>query len=763
MNWTEPAPAPEHFSLPDLHPLVRQALARRGFRSTAEAEAFLFPEKYTPHPASEIPGLSQTAEIVMRAVKEQTQMCVWGDFDVDGQTSTTILWQTLKDLGANVTYHIPVRAEEGHGIRVPALKKVLEEGARLILTCDTGISEAEAGNYLSECGVELVITDHHSLPQKLPKAAAITNPHFLPEGHPLATLAGAGVAYKLAEELYAQAGMGEKTEELLDLACLGLVADLAVLVGDARYIVQRGLESLRHTRRLGLQVMYETARLNPEMLNEEHIGYEIGPRLNALGRLGDANPAVDFFTTTDSSKARVLASQLEGLNAQRQLLCKQVSQAAEDQLRKNPALLEEPVLVLWGREWEGGVVGIAASHLVERYHKPAILLSLPEEGPAHGSARSVEGVDITKAIAATKDLLLHYGGHPMAAGLALEREKVAEFRQRLAAEVRQQGGGVSREGELTIDGQVNLGEVSPELAEALEAMAPFGHGNEALVLTVKDLSLKGSTPMGRNKEHVKLTVQDQEGNEQKVLWWNGGEANQPTGRFDLAFKLRNSDWRGKQQTQMELIDFHLVNDGVLELKAGKLEVIDHRLTPAPWHDLERIRNKGKVMVWAEGEEKRKIGAKDRTELGPAEELVIWTTPASPDELRQALEIVRPGCVHLFAIPEPVQAVEAFVERLAGLLKYVLRAKNGKTTWTDLAAATAQREITVRKGVEWLAAQGKIGWTADEAGGVQVSAGTSRQDAAAGEKAWKEVQTLVTETEAFRKHFRAASKDTLIEM
>ncbi len=283
------------------------------------------------------------------------------------------------------------------------------------------------------------------------------------------------------------AGSSEATRHL-DLAALGLVADLARLTGDARYLVQLGLEALRNTQRLGLQIMMEMAELVPANLTEEHIGFVLGPRLNALGRLGDANPAVDLLTTSDAVRARVLATQLEGLNAQRQLLCSQVTRAAEAQLRANPALLAQPVLVLGHPAWPGGVVGIVASRLVERYRKPAILFSTPAGEPARGSARSVEGLNITAAIAAQKDLLLNFGGHPMAAGLSLEQEKLPEFTRRLAKTVAEMLGESEKEPVLEIDGWLSLPEITLDLARELESLAPYGPGNEKLTLATRALT-----------------------------------------------------------------------------------------------------------------------------------------------------------------------------------------------------------------------------------------------------------------------------------
>ncbi len=381
MEWFGPLPAAHPAPLPDLHPLVSQMLIRRGITTASAARAFIDPLAYSPTPPTELPGLADAAERVMRAVREGQSICVWGDFDVDGQTSTTILYQTLKDLGANVIYHIPVREQEGHGVNISTLTRVIDQGAQLILTCDTGISANAAVEFASSHGVEVVITDHHDLPEILPPACAITDPKFLPPGHPLSTLSGSGVAYKLAEKLYLLAGSTGSATTHLDLAALGLVADLASLTGDARHIVQGGLAALRNTQRLGLRVMMEMADIVPANLTEEHIGFVLAPRLNALGRLGDANPAVDLFTTSDLARARLLATQLEGLNHQRQLLCSQVTRAAEARLRAEPALLEQPVIMLANKAWPAGVIGIVASRLVERYRKPVILFSASEENP----------------------------------------------------------------------------------------------------------------------------------------------------------------------------------------------------------------------------------------------------------------------------------------------------------------------------------------------------------------------------------------------
>jgi single-stranded-DNA-specific exonuclease len=429
--WQSPAPI-QATDLDELglHPLISRALIRRGFRTPASARAFLEPGLYPVTPASALPDLDPALRRIWKALRQNERICVWGDFDVDGQTATTVLVQTLRAIGANVTYHIPVRARESHGIKVEYLKTEIDNGATLILTCDTGISEHEAVTYATSRGVDVLITDHHDLPEgRLPDALAVINPKRLPSNHPLYSLAGVGVAYKLAEALLENANTDLPPDSLLDLAALGLVADVADLTGDTRYLVQRGLAQLRRNQRLGLQIMLELAGTNPGQLTETHIGFTIGPRLNALGRLGDANPIVELLTTRDPSRARVLAAQLEGLNQQRRLLTSQVTRAALGQLQENPALLEQAALVLHHPEWPAGIIGIVAGRLAERYRKPTLLLTGTD--PIRGSARSVEGVHISEAIRACEKLLHGFGGHPMAAGLSLAAQNLSALRREL--------------------------------------------------------------------------------------------------------------------------------------------------------------------------------------------------------------------------------------------------------------------------------------------------------------------------------------------
>jgi len=400
LNWHLP---PEFNISPDLleftnDPLLAQLLVQRGLTTVDQARAFLNPDHYQPAPPEALSDMDIAVARLQQAIEDQESICVWGDFDVDGQTATTLLVSTLQDLGAKVHYYIPNRLTESHGIKIPALKRVLSDGVDLILTCDTGITEHEAITTAQTAGVEVIVTDHHDLADSLPSAQAIVNPKRLSNEHPLRELPGVGVAYKLAQALYQAHRHPTDSEPLLDLVALGIVADVARQTGDTRYLLQKGLEVLRQTTRIGLQALIDSANLNTDHLSEEHIGFWLAPRLNALGRLGDANLAVELLTTTDLSRARIIALQLEALNDRRKMLVDRVVIQALSQLEDTPSLADYHAIVLAAADWHPGVIGIAANRLVEKYGKPAILIALRPDGQGYGSARSILGCDIHQAI-----------------------------------------------------------------------------------------------------------------------------------------------------------------------------------------------------------------------------------------------------------------------------------------------------------------------------------------------------------------------------
>ncbi len=776
--WIEPAPVevPKAFQAAvGGHPLVARVLMARGIDTVEAAQAFFDPTQAPSVDPFDLPGMRAAVDRLETAIRGQEALVVWGDFDVDGQTSTALLVSVLSKLGARVSFHIPVREIESHGVNLPVLKTLIAEGARLILTCDTGITAHEAAGYARSQGVDFLITDHHDLPPELPDALAAVDPKRLPPDHPLSGLPGVGVAYELADALCRQMERSEIPPQFLDLAALGIVADLARQTGETRRLLQRGLEALRHTQRAGLKALMEIADVDQANLTEEHIGFLLGPRLNALGRLDDANVSVEFLTTTDPARARVIATQLDGLNTERKLLTDQVYQGALALIERQPELLEESALVLANPTWPGGVIGIVASRLVERFHRPVVMITAPPGQIARGSARSIEGVNITAAIAAHQDQLAGFGGHPMAAGLSFAAgpdisDRIALFRKSISKTVRGIAGDLKAETSLAIDGTLSLSDLSLDLVRDLERLAPFGPGNPPLTLASRELILIGHTKIGRNDEHLALTVEDKAGSTRKVIWWGGGStlpsSDLPQGRFDLAYSVRASNFRGQTEVQVEWIDARPLEETLPGTAPSiQVDIRDYRLAPQPIASIKSVLEQGEALVWAEANAVDKLAAVGihactRREIKPARALVIWTAPPGGKELRFVLEKAAPQAVYLVGILPEAVTIDAFIKRLAGLVKYTLSANEGRASLAALAGACAQREVTLQKGLEWLEARGHITLLSQAEGEVALVKGGQVRQAVLDNLAVT-IKALLEESAAYRAFFAGASVDSLL--
>lgn len=762
MRWLEPDPVEVLAALRSAiggHPLVAETLVRRGYAEVEAALAFLDPDRYHPAPASNLPDLSKAVSRLVTAIKHKERILVWGDFDVDGQTSTTILVSALQKLGADVGYHIPVRETESHGITVWKLKDYLNEGFSILLTCDTGVSAHEAVTLATANGLDVIVTDHHELPEELPKAYAVVNPRRLHEGHPLRELPGVGTAFKLVEGLYDWYGLQADLPQFLDLVALGIVADVAVQRRDTRHLLQRGLIALRATQRLGLLTLLENARLEAAHLTEGDIGFAIAPRLNALGRLADASPIVEFLTSSDLTRVRIQASQLESLNEQRKLLQDQVYGAAMAQLDRDPSLLDPYVIVLSHPTWPAGVNGLVAGRMASELYRPVILLTSPPGEPARGSARSPEGINITQAIAEHADLLQNYGGHAGAAGLALDPERIPGFRRSLSATIRRLLRDEVLEPTLRVDAFVPLSDLSLDLVRDLSRMAPFGSGNPPIMLATETLRVVSQSALGRSGDHVELTVQDTDGLSQRVIRWRGGSETTPEGYFDLAYSISVNEFRGERDLRLTWLDARPTQIPEVELARKTIELIDWRGSPNPLEALEGILAEGPAQVWAEAAAPPPPQARDRSKLEPAETLVIWTSPPSLEVLSEAVDQARPRRIHVFGIEPSAGDASAFLQQLAGLAKHAIR-RSVETSYAELAAASGQTEPVVRKGLDWLKAKGYT-TVRDSGDGLLSLTEGGGGDEALTERLTKEVRDLFREVSAYRRYFAHAEIRSLI--
>ena len=685
------------------HPVVSEMLIRRGITTPEQARRFLNPDLVTPASPLDLPNMQAGIATVNQAIKSGELITIWGDFDVDGQTATSLLLSALRQMGAQVNYTIPIRGRETHGISLPRLKEFIAAGTKLLLTCDTGVSEHESIAYARSHGVAVVVTDHHKLPLDLPNANSIIDPNFLPESHPLSALPGVGVAYKFMEALASLRQPDFDPFQFLDLVALGIVADVASLHGDNRYLLQKGLLALQKTQRLGLLKLIEKAELNRENIDEELIGYQIAPRLNAVGRLSDANPIVELMLTLDEGRAEVIATQIEGLNLRRKLLTREVTQAALRQIEADPELHHAPAIVLYHPEWPGGIIGLVASHLVGCFNKPAILLT-GTGNTIHGSARSIPSLDITEAIRAQSKLLNSFGGHAMAGGLSMPSDNLPAFRSGIYHYVSDKLNQVDTEPVLEIAANLDLTDLSIDLIEDFRRLAPFGPGNPSPNFISTDLQIESHKIVGRNQEHRQVVVSNSQDVVQKVIWWNGAEDSLPEGKFDLVYHLTANDFRGQHEVNLVWIDAK--QQVPVEGPKPGIQIHDHRLVTDPDQSLREILAiNPQALVWAESQIPADIQSHTRVNLDCNHTLIVWNVPPSQKTLTEIIAQVKPMVIHFFANPSNNISSQTFMNKLAGLLKYAINQRDGRFSLTQLAIASAQSSEVVRLGLRWLQEKG----------------------------------------------------------
>ena len=489
-------------------PILRQILFNRGYATDAEARTFLKAEpNFDPTPF-QLTGMDAAIERIRFAIEHHEPIAIYGDYDVDGVTSTALLVQALQALGADVRGYIPNRFDEGYGLNKEALDHLKADGVKLVITVDCGIRSPDEALHARTIGLDLVISDHHHPAEgDLPPALAVINPKQINDNYPDKDLAGVGIAYKIAEALISRqpSANGFQLSDLLDLVALGTVADLAPLVGENRVLVRRGLKQIRETKRQGLFSLASVAEVSLQKITSGNIGFMLGPRLNASGRLESALASFELLTTTDFMRAGQLAQQLDVQNRQRQTITRSMQEQAEA-----IAMSEDPnayLLFAAHEDFNPGVVGLAASRLSETHYRPAVVAAKgPEE--TRGSCRSIPEFHITDALDQCADLLVRHGGHRAAAGFTVRNEKLSELVTRLKSIAEAQLSKTDLRPTMTADVEVSLAQLSFDLLKNLEYFQPTGYGNPDAVFVSRDVKVKTSRTVGSEGKHLKLTLDE---------------------------------------------------------------------------------------------------------------------------------------------------------------------------------------------------------------------------------------------------------------
>ncbi|MDZ5470853.1 single-stranded-DNA-specific exonuclease RecJ (plasmid) [Bacillus sp. 31A1R] len=536
----------------NITPLVASLLVNRGINTVDSARYFLFDKDQTFHDPFLLLFMDVAVERIKEAIEKQEPILIFGDYDADGVTSTSVIMIALQELGANVQFYIPNRFTEGYGPNENAFRLAAENGIRLIITVDTGISAIHEAKIAKELGIDLIITDHHEPGPELPEALAIIHPKLENSPYPFRDLAGVGVAFKLAHALY-----GKVPEHLLDLAAIGTIADLVPLNGENRLIAKRGIRKLKSTERVGLKSLFKLTGVEAGSVDEETVGFIIAPRLNAAGRLDHAEPAARLLLTQDVLEAELIAEEIDQLNKERQAIVNAISEEAIKMVDEHYPIEKNPVIVIGKQGWNPGVIGIVASRLVEKYYRPAIVLSFDEEkNLAKGSARSIAGFDLFKNLSTCREILPHFGGHPAAAGMTLQLSDVDDLRNRLTVLANEQLTEDDFVPITQLDGEVELKDIPISAIEEMQLLSPFGMNNPKPKVLVKDTSISQIRKIGADQNHLKVAI-EKEGVTLDGIGFGLGyvfEQISPYSKLSVIGELSINEWNNIRKPQIFLED-----------------------------------------------------------------------------------------------------------------------------------------------------------------------------------------------------------------
>ena len=568
LEWKLASPFPQADELArqlQTAPLVAQILANRGCADPDAAEAMLNPKLTDLHDPTLLSGCESAARRLAKAVADKEKILIYGDYDVDGMTATAILHACLRMLGATADFYVPHRLEEGYGVNVEAVRKIVANGAQLIVTVDCGISAIEPIAEAVAAGVDVIVTDHHTPPETLPDVSAVVHPNLPGGQYPNANLAGAGVAFKLAWQLAREVCGSTRVDEpmrnfLLDATCLaalGTIADVVPLIGENRTLATFGLRGLPGSNHPGLRALLESANLVGEKLDAYHVGFLLAPRLNAAGRMGHARLAVELLTSATAQRSRTIADYLNKQNTERQKVERAIAtEAAEMVVDRGLDAPDSRIIVLASETWHGGVIGIVASRLVEKFGRPAILVALNGDG-GQGSGRSIPGFNLYDAMAACSGHLRSCGGHAMAGGLRIDREKIDDFAAAIGEYARQHVPAKSTAGELEIDAECTLADLSYQAVQHLSRLGPHGQGNPEPVVAIRGCKLIAKPRrMGRGGKTVGMLLGQGETKMRAVGFGMGDLADLLEGvrTVDVAAAASLNSFQGRTNVELNLKD-----------------------------------------------------------------------------------------------------------------------------------------------------------------------------------------------------------------
>ena len=538
--------------------LVATLLVNRGIVSAFEARRFLQPQFEHLRDPYGMRDLSIAVHRVLDAIERNEKILIYGDYDVDGATAVVILKKALDLLDARTSYHIPRRLLDGYGMKSDVVERAAIEGVRLVISVDTGIKAFDVVEKASQLGVDCIITDHHLPENGLPHALAVLNPKRPDCSYPDKNLSGVGVAFKLVQALLMKAGREKLLPSFLKIVAIGTIADVVPLIGENRVLAKLGLEGLQVPVNFGLKSLIEAAGLDGKAITSSDVGFRIAPRINAVGRLGDVEQVIRLFTSTDEEQTRILAGEMNRLNRERQQIEDQILKCIEERFDAEPELVSDWVIVVDGEGWHRGVIGIAATKLTERFHRPVLVISR-EGDQGYGSGRAPNGFQLLCALDHCRDLFGRFGGHAQAVGFQLPISRLGELRRIVNDYARQTIQLEDLQPSLEAEAELRLSDVDHALFEQIQRLSPFGMSNPQPLFLVRDVRVIADPRVLKNR-HLKFRV-EQDGKSMDAIGWNMAQHCQPivesSQLLSLAFELSESTFQSMKSLQLVVKDIHI--------------------------------------------------------------------------------------------------------------------------------------------------------------------------------------------------------------
>ena len=549
--------------------ILATLLAQQGIDSTEQAKKFFEPSIEEIHDPTLLHDMDKAVERIEQAVEKQEQITIYGDYDADGITSTSLMYETLLSIGANVNYYVPNRFTDGYGPNMDAYQRLIDNGTQLFITVDNGVSGKNVIDKVIAAGVDVVITDHHELPADLPNAVAIVHPRYPGSNYPFPDLSGVGVAFKVAWAL-----TGEFPVEELDLVAIGEIADVVNVTDENHALISYGIQQLRQGMRPGLAALMKLADIKANNLTDQDIGFGIAPRLNALGRIADANDGVKLLTSLDENESQKLAKEVDQANKERQNLVAEIMKEAEKQANSS-ANQQKRTLLIVGKGWHQGVLGIVASRIMNETGKPTIVASTDQNNPTliKGSGRSIDSFNLFNALEAHRELFTTFGGHPAACGLSFDQKNIVPLQIALEEEAVKQKFDPTVKQPLPIAMKLVPADVTQQLYNDIQRVAPFGPGNMEPVFELNNVKVVDVKTMGQEHQHLKFSIVSDKKNLTVVAFGQGNLAtllSAPTGQINLAVKVSLNEWRGKKSVQLMLEDLQINGTVIIDERTNKL-------------------------------------------------------------------------------------------------------------------------------------------------------------------------------------------------